>query len=515
VACINLAGLLLARLTSRRKEIAVRIALGASRGRVARQLLTEGFLLTFVAGALGAGVAAVAIRVVRNAMPPFVAALLPKWQTLRLDPASFVVAIGAGALTGIAIGLWPAWRSTRANFGDAFKSAARGHSDGGTSRVRQAIVTAEIALAIILLAAAGLLARSVRNMHVVRVGFRADHVLTLRVTTPSDTTSWNQLARRLDALPGVARATAVSAVPYGRGTEAKAFFIDGQASARGVRDRTATVVAAGVDYFAALEIPVTRGRAIDETDRGDAVRAAVIDETLARRVFPKTNPIGHSLMIDSVQWRIVGVSADVRRSPFGAVASSALGDIYLSAAQWSPRSMELAVRTTGEPATVAREVEHGIHEFGRDFAVSNVSPLATVVAEAEAPARVLADSIVTLAVAAVLISSIGLYGTVSFFVARRMREFGIRRALGADARSVRSLVLREGSRLAITGASIGLVGALGAGRIMRAVLVDVSPADATTLAAVTALMCIVGLGAAYGPARRAARADPMVSLRQE
>ncbi|HET9730192.1 MAG TPA: ABC transporter permease, partial [Acidimicrobiia bacterium] len=258
IACINLAGLLLARLIARRKEIAIRAAMGAGGGRIARQLLTETMLLTVVSGALGAAVAAGAIHVVRDAMPTFVVDYLPNWRTMRLDLGALLVALTTGALTGIAIGLWPALRFARPALVEELKDGARSATASGrVSRMRHALVVFEIAFAIMLLAAAGLLARSVRNMHAVRAGFRADHVLTFRVdaparasndSTPVDSLRWDRLASLLDALPDVARASAVFGVPYSHSASTNGFVIEGREAKSPLRGSAVQMVPAGADY---------------------------------------------------------------------------------------------------------------------------------------------------------------------------------------------------------------------------------------------------------------------------
>jgi predicted permease len=525
VACINLAGLLLARLTARRKEIAIRAAMGAGGTRIARQLLTETLLLTVGSGVLGAAVAAGAIHIVRDAMPSFVVEYLPNWRNMRIDVRALLVALATGALTGIAIGLWPALRFARPSLVEELKDGARSATASGrVSRMRHALVVFEIAFAIMLLAAAGLLARSVSNMHAVHPGFRADHVLTFKVdaparapgdSTPVDSLRWERLAARLHALPDVVRASAVYGLPYSHSASTNGFKIEGRAADSPLRGSAVQMVPAGVDYFATLEIPMLRGRAFTATDRSGAPRVAIIDEAIADKFFPTDDPIGHSIVIDSVSWQIVGVAGKTRYGARGRVISQSPGEIYRPMAQWPWRFAQFVVRTRGEPLQTAPEAMRVVRAFDRDLAVTRVGTLASVVRDDVAPDRVLAGMMLGLAVAAVLISAIGLYGLISYGVAQRMREFGIRRALGAESKALLALVLGQGARLAAAGATLGLVGALAATRVMRAALFGVSPTDPLTLAAVVAAMCAVGIAAAYLPARRATLVDPMVSLREE
>jgi predicted permease len=525
VACINLAGLLLARLTARRKEIAIRAAMGAGGMRIARQLLTETLLLTFASGVLGAAVAVGATHVVRDAMPSFVVEYLPNWRSMHVDLAALVMALATGAFTGIAIGLWPALRFARPELVQELKDGARSATASGrVSRMRHVLVVFEIAFAIVLLAAAGLLARSVSNMHAVHSGFRADHVLTFRVdapakaphdSTPVDSLRWERLAERLDALPDVIRAAAVYGVPYSRSASTNGFSIEGRPANSPLHGSAVQMVPAGVDYFATLEIPILRGRAFTSTDRSGAPRVAIIDQVIADKFFPTEDPIGHSVVVDSIPWQIVGVAGKTRYGARGRVISLSAGEIYRPMAQWPWRFAQLVVRTRGEPLETAPEAIRVVRNFDRDMAVTHVATLESVVRDDVAPDRVLADSMLGLAIAAVLISAIGLYGVISYGVAQRMREFGIRRALGAESSALLGLVLGQGMRLAASGAALGLLGALAAMRVLRAMLFGVSPTDPLTLAAVVAAMCAVGVGAAYVPALRATRVDPMEALREE
>ena len=304
-------------------------------------------------------------------------------------------------------------------------------------------------------------------------------------------------------------------IPYSRSASTNGFTIEGRATTSPLRGSAVQMVPAGVDYFATLEIPMLRGRAFTATDRSGAPRVAIIDEAIAEKFFPTEDPIGHSLVIDSIPWQIVGVAGKTRYGARNRIISQSPGEIYRPMAQWPWRFTQFVVRTRGEPLQTAPEAMRVVRNFDRDLAVTRVATLESVVRDDLAPDQVFAGSMVVLAVAAVLISAIGLYGVISYGVAQRMREFGIRRALGAESRALLALVLGQGARLAATGAALGLVGALAATRVLRAVLFGVSPTDPLTLAAVVAAMCAVGVAAAYVPARRATRVDPMVSLREE
>jgi putative ABC transport system permease protein len=524
VACLNLAGLLLARLTARRKEIAIRAALGASRPRLVRQLLTETTLLTLIGGAAGAGIAAVGIRLVRDLMPAFVSEAVPRWHDLHLDGQAFALALVTSALTGVAIGLLPALRFTRGGVVEDLKLDSRSASAGGkVSRTRRGLVVAEIALTVVLLGSAGLLARSVANQRAAHDGFRSENALTFRVTAPpsvighaaSDSLYWVRLAQRLAGLPNVIGVSPALGLPYSPAAPTEAFAVAGRPAAVHGQESTSRIVVAGPGYFSTLGISIRAGRSFDASDRGDAPHVAIIDERVARIVFGTTAPIGQTLVIDKVPWRIVGVAAETRPNARRQLAVTTLGEIYLPLAQRPTTVLQFVVRTRGQPLQLARDAMATVHEFDRDLAVTQVQTFAALVDNALAPYRVFTGVMIGFAMAALTIALIGLYGIVSFVVAQRTREFGIRRALGAETAGLFRLVLGESAVLAAIGVGIGVLGALGAGRVMRVALVDVSAGDPVTLGATVVVMMLVAVGAAYGPARRAARVDPMVVLRDE
>jgi putative ABC transport system permease protein len=524
IACTNLAGLLLARLTARQKEIAVRAAMGAGAPRIARQLLTETVLVTLVAGAVGAGVAAVAMRLVRDAMPDFVVEQLPNWRAMGMDVPALLVALGTGAITGVLIGLWPAWRFGRPALVSALKDGARGATSGRPSRTRRGLVVAEIAVAIVLLTAAGLLTRTLRNLHAVHPGFRADHVLVLRVTGPPrvpsdsiqlDSLKFERLASLIDAVPGVVRAAPVFGAPYSHSTSTNGFGIRGTESDRPGHGLSVRMIPAGSDYFATLDIPIVRGRAFLTNDRSGSPYVAIIDETVARRFFANQDPLGQFIRIDSLYWQIVGIAGDTRYDTRNRTVAMHPGEVYRPIAQWPWRQVQFVVRTNGNPLDVAPAVTKIVREFDRDLALTRIQTMESMIDDDVAPDRLISGMMLWFAIAAVVIAAVGLYGLISYGVAQRVREFGIRRALGAESAQLLSLVLAQGLRLALIGSALGLAGALATTRLMTAFLYGVSPADPLTLFAVVAAMCVVGLAAAFFPARRASVADPMESLREE
>ena len=524
IACTNLAGLLLARLTARQKEIAVRAAMGASAARIARQLLTETVLVTLIAGAVGAGVAAAATHLIRDGMPDFVIEQLPNWGSMGIDVTALLVALGTGAITGFIIGLWPAWQFGRPALVNVLKDGARTATSGRPSRTRRGLVIAEVAFAIVLLAAAGLLTRTLRNLHAVHPGFRADHVLAFRITGPPrvpgdslplDSLKFDRLSSMIDAVPGVIRAAAVFGAPYTHSASTNGFGIRGTESDRPGHGYSVRMIPASADYFETLEIPIVRGRAFTSNDRSGTAPVAIVDQTVARRFFATQDPIGRFIHIDGVYWQIVGIASDTRYDTRDRKVAMYPGEVYRPMAQWPWRQAQFVVRTKGNPLDVAPAVARIVHDFDPDLALTRVQTMESVIDEDVAPDRMISGMMLGFAIAAVIIAAIGLYGLISYGVAQRVREFGIRRALGAESSALLSLVLGQGLRLAALGSLLGLAGALATTRLMGALLYGVSPVDPVTLAAVVAAMCLVGLAAAFIPARRASIADPMESLREE
>jgi putative ABC transport system permease protein len=275
------------------------------------------------------------------------------------------------------------------------------------------------------------------------------------------------------------------------------------------------MVPVGVDYFSTLEIPIRRGRPFTAADGPGAARVAIVDETVARRFFPGEQPIGRFITIDTLDWQIVGIAASTRFGARNRNVAMYPGEIYRPVAQWPWRQAQFVARTRGNPSAAGPAIEAAVRAFDRDLAVTRVEPMEAVIDEDVASDRLVSAMMVGFAAAAVLIAAIGLYGVISYGVAQRVREFGIRRALGADSGALLTLVLGQGLTLAVVGAGLGLVGAFASTRLMRSLLYGVSPDDPITLGTVVLAMCAVGLAASYVPARRASLADPMESLREE
>lgn len=518
IACTNLAGLLLARLTAREREIAVRAAMGADGGRIARQLLTETLVLSLAGGVLGTAVAWAMIEAGRASVP---VDAITGWAGYTMSWSALGIALALGVATGAIIGVGPALRFSRPSHVQSLKEGVRSTSGARGTRLRRVLVMAQVAFSIVLLAAAGLLTRTAVNIYRADTGFRSGHVLTMRLRYPVEPDStrrrpadfYDRLTAEIDRLPGVARAATVSWIPF-TGYTTFGFEVEGRPpSAPGDRP-WARMQAVTHAYFDVMRIPVLHGRAFNAKDMDGAPRVAIISESMARRLFVEKgeDAVGRALMLEGHRYEIVGVSRDVYH--YGANRGG-LWEVYWPQAQWPTSRVALVVRTDGEPAAASAEVTRVVHAFDRDIAISRVATMSAVADEYLKQYRVMAGMMVAFAVIALAISAIGLYGVISFAVAQRTREFGIRLALGAGRRELLHLVLGDGVRLVGIGVAAGLVGAFGATRAMRSLLYGVGPVDPLVLATATLTLGALALGASFAPARRAARVDPMTSLRAE
>jgi predicted permease len=508
ISWINLAGLVIARLTARRRELAVRRTMGAAPGRIVRQLLVETILVTALGGALGAGFAAWGLRA------------LIGWSQLQIDGNAFALALALGMLSGLGIGLWPALRFAKPHLVHELRAATRTATGGiDFARARRTLVIAEVALAIVLLSAAGLLARSIQEIYQVDPGFNTERVLTLRLQNPPVAPNagpqpdrMDRLVQSIGAIAGVERAGAVLGMPYGVGAARGSFEIAGQPPLLPERRPRVRMQAATPGYFDALEIPIVRGRAFTNGDAANSPRVALINEVVAQRFFPDEDPIGRTLIIDSLRWEIVGVVGSVF---YGDVEQIESPEIYRPMQQWPRPTVWIAARTRGDPAQIALQVTAAVRAFDPDIAITRLFTMNALRTDSMGSERMMLRLMGGFAFAAVLISAIGLYGLISYSVSQRTREFGVRLALGAGPSAVLGLVLGQGVRLAAVGAALGITGAIAALRVMQSMLFRVSPTDPLTLGIVVVLICAVALLAAYIPARRATLIDPMSSLRQE
>jgi putative ABC transport system permease protein len=521
IACANIANLLLARATARRKEITVRTALGAGRWRIVRQLLTESSLLAITGGVVGLALSIFLTKLLIAISP----ADLARLDQVGLDARVLGFTVGVIGLVGLLFGLAPALQASKPDLNDALKEGGRGSREGyGRNRVRAILVVSEIALSLLLLIGAGLLIKSFMMLRDVNAGFDQHNVLTMYIGLPGDrykaeqqATFFRELTKRASALPGVESAGAASALPLsGVGfLVGRSFIPEGRPLVPEESFQTEYFVQAG-DYFQTMRIPIKAGRTFTDHDTAETAPVVVINETAARRVFPGQDPIGKRIIV----WRdekfareIVGVVGDVKAA---ALDEEVPSQIYVPHAQdpgWG--QLGLAVRAKGEPEALTSQVRGVIHSLDKDQPPFNIRTMDQAFSESVAKTRLVMLLFGVFSMFALLLASIGIYGVIAYSVAQRTHEIGIRLALGAQTTDVRRMIVTQGMILTLTGAGLGLAGAFAATRVMRGLLYGVSATDPLIFIGVSLLLTVVALLACYIPARRATKVDPMIALRYE
>ena len=516
LACTNLASLLLARATARERELAVRSALGAGRGRLVRQLLTESIVLALVGGALGVLLAIGGTR----ALVLLGSAQLPRAAEIGLDPAVLLFALALSMVTGVIFGLVPALRATSADLQTALREGGRGSSGARGQRVRAGLVVGEVAVAVMLVVGAGLMTRSFLRLMDVDLGFRPENVLVVNYSIGprhqgSDAQQYGYYAEVLDrvrALPGVVDAGAAKEIPFRGSGERVNFVPEGLVLSAGEEPPAAGMIHVSDGYFHALDVPVLAGREFTRGDDSHAPFVLVVNEAFAKKYFAGRLAVGRMLTFGTEQVPIIGVVGDVRQE---SVEEPAKPAIYIHNLQ-NPRSQSnLVIRTRGEPLSLARAVQDAIWSIDRDQTITATFALSSVVGDAVARPRLLTTLLALFGVLGLLIGGIGLYGVLAYFVTHRRREIGVRVALGADAGKVLRMIVGRGLRLAGLGLIVGLAGALFLTRFMRSVLFGVEATDPMTFAGVALVLLGVAFLASYIPARRAARVDPLIAMRAE
>jgi putative ABC transport system permease protein len=523
IGCANLANLLLARATRRRQEIALRQAIGASRSRVVRQLLVESLVLAMLGGFAGV----LTGHLFLDALVAWLPAGIPRIASATIDGRVMFFTIAVSAITGIIFGLAPAVQATR---GEA-ATLIRGDMRTSTSRstVRSALVVAEVAIAVLLLAGAGLLIRSFVRLQQVDPGFSADHVLTFNLRlegpdyrdAPGRVRTVNQIVERLRVLPGVGAASASSYVPVtGLGTAAW-FNIASRPVPPGATPPSTPYRVITPEYFRVMQIPLLRGRLLTEADGLEGTPSVVISESLARRFWRSPadgDPIGAQVWLGPPDNRfargtVVGIVKDVK---LGALAGD-LTDAVYGVTSLMPfwRAFTFSVRTSGDPLSVAAEARQVVRELAPSIAVTAMQPMTDIVRRSAAPARASMLLLVLFAAIAAAMAAIGVFGVMSYVVNLRMRELGIRLALGARGADLQRMVLTDGLKQALAGVLLGLVASVWLTRSMRALLYGVDPGDPLTLAAVAGLLLATTVLACFVPARRATQIDPLSILRTE
>jgi putative ABC transport system permease protein len=522
IACGNVASLLLARATARSGEMAVRTALGAGRGRLVRQLLTESLLLGSIAGVVGLVLAyylIVGVRAVGDG-------LIPRLGEVEIDAMALAFTFAIALITSIVFGAAPALHAIRADIAMTMKSLGKSSATRGGARARDALVVAQVALSFVLLIGAGLLVRSLWELQHVKTGFDPSRLLTGEISLPRDRYAdraaiqrfWTQYLERVRAIPGVESVAATTLLPL-RGGGDTYFYIEGQPPASDAQKMNATVSTVTEEYFATMRIPVVTGRTFDATDRGDGAGVTVINDGLARRLFGATSPIGKRLVVDFGKpfvAEIVGVVADVR--VYGQ-ANDAPDLMYFvntqPAAGFGTAAMNLTMRVRGDPTTFVAPARAALRTLEPDVPLASTQSMTEILADSVASARFRMQLLAGFAGVALLLSLVGLYGTLAYTVTQRSREMGIRVALGARPRAVFRLVIQQGMMLVLAGVALGLVGSFAATRVLTAQLFAVKPTDPAVFGVVAIILAVAGLAACVLPARRATRADPIAALRME
>ncbi len=526
IACVNIASLLLARAASRRVEVSVRVAIGAGRLRLLQQFSIESFLLSFLGGVVGVVLALWSTRFLLAIFPNGVANLsIPKVDAIPINAPVLCFAFGITLFTGLLFGVIPVVQSASVHGNDALKESSRGlTSTSRSARFRSGLVTAEIAFSLILLMGGGLMVESFRQVYRVNLGFSPDRVLGLEVFLPPNRYPRDQPAKqnnfvhnvldRLNKLPGVQSAAAANFLPLTGFWGTTDFAIEGRPERKGDVKPFADNRRVTPDYFSTMGISLVRGREFTDSDRSDSDKVAMVNTTLARRYFGSDDPIGKVLQIADREradkWRIVGVVADVKA--FGP-EEAAHSDLYRPLEQSPSNLLGFAVR--GDPSQLLKPAEQAVWDIDRDQPIFDAMPMSTLAAQSVTLRRTSTILLGSFAVLALVLAAIGLYGVMAYSVVQRTHEIGLRMALGALREDVLGLVIRQAMWLVVIGEGIGVVAALFLTHAAGTLLYGVSPGDPWAATGAMAVLTVVALLAAYLPARRAAKVDPMVALRSE
>ena len=529
IACGNVANLVLAKGTTRLKEVAVRTSLGASRWQVFSQFLTESLVLAVLGGGLGIGLGLAIIRIMMAKMPP---STLPSEADVTLNLPVLFFTLAATTIAGILFGCAPAWHASRIDPNETLKEGGRSGTSAGRHRLLRSLVIGEFALALTMLAGAGLAIHSFWNLARVDPGFRIEHLLTFNLPVPEKrftqpeqiVTYYRQLVERIESLPGVVRAEAGTGMPLQGTNFGMPFMIVGTPPLADPSARPGAgfqMVTPG--FFQTFGIQMVKGRAFTDQDTATGVRVAVVNETFVKRYFSGVDPLSQRILVEQLipgvpklgpplEWQIVGVFRNVHN---GGLRGDGFPEIDVPFAQspWPQTSM--AVRTTGDPAQMSKSIAAAVHTVDPDLALANVKTMDQIVNESLVRDQFVTALYVSFASVALLLAAVGIYGVMAFAVAQRTHEIGLRMALGASQDHVLGLILKEGIILAAIGLGFGLVGACFVGRVMRGVLYGVGTIDVAAFSAVAFTLFMAALFACYLPASKAAKVDPMVALRYE
>ncbi len=518
IACANVANLMLARAATREREMALRAALGAGRLRVIRQLLTESALLAFAGAALGLAFSYGLLRLLVAFSPPGT----PGLDQIGIDLPVLGFTVLVAALTGIAFGLAPALQLSKIDLNRSLKDAGKGTPGGMRGgRLRGALVIAEMALALLLLIGSGLLMKSFILLQRVDPGFNPDHVVTLRLilnrtaypNTPQVVSYYAQLLDRVKALPGVQAAATISTLPLSGNQTDTNFLIEGQPPPPPNQEPSAWFNSVSSDYFQTMQLRLIKGRIFSESDNDKSPLVVIISDTMARKFFPNEDPLGKRIGRGPDRWReIVGVVHDVKHFTLDGATPPTM---YFPMLQAPARGMDLVVRTSGEPLSMAPALRQQVWAGDRNLAIANLGAMKDLVSSSITQQRFILSLLGSFAGLALLLAAVGIYGVMSYAVTQRTHEIGIRMALGARVGDVLTLIFRQGLALALIGVAIGIALAFALTRLMKTLLFEVTPTDATTFAFVAVALVLVALIACLVPARRATKVDPLTALRYE
>jgi len=521
IACVNVANLLLARAAGRQKEIAIRTALGAGRWRIVRQLLTESVLLALAGGAVGLLLAKWGMDLLLKLAPQD----LPRLSDVSLDWRVLGFTVAITLLTGVIFGLVPALQASKPNLNETMKDAGRGSTEGGRRQlIRSALVVLEVASALLLLVGAGLMIKSFWRLQKVDPGFNPNNALTVTVSLPRRKYSeeprqvafFQQLLEKVSHLPGVQAAGASNVIPMDNDF-VLAFEVQGRAPLPPGAGQSTNFYGVSADYFKAMGIPLRRGRLITERDTADSPHVALINETMAKKIFPNEDPIGKRISFgrsdDKPDWyEIVGIVGDVKHY---ALDQETTSQTYEPFTQQTFSSMSLVVRTTGDPANMTAAIRNEVLSLDKEQPISGIKTLDQLVSTSIAQQQFSMLLLGVFAVVALALAAIGIYGVLSYAVTQRTHEIGIRMALGAGRRDVLRLVVGHGMLLTMAGVGTGLVAAFALTRLMSTLLFGVSATDPVTFSLIALLLMAIALLACWIPARRATNVDPMIALRYE
>ena len=523
IACVNVANLLLGRLASRESEFALRQAMGASRSRMFRLLMTESGVLALLGGLAGVALAVASLRSLIALRPSDI----PRLDQASIDGPVLLFAAVVSLITAVLFGALPALRAWRPA-ATALREGGRGASSAGTGRIRNALVVGQMTLAMMLLAGAGLLVRSFVQLQSVRPGFDTSPALTFTVSLPDAVypteerraAFFDQLIPRLEALPGAGPAGATLGLPLNRRRFNISFEIRDNPPLPPAQQPSMEMRPVTAGYFKAMGIPIVRDRGFASSDVMSSPQVVVITEAAAKKYFPNQDPIGRFITMGYGRPKgkprpggeVVGIAADIKER---GLAFDAWPEIYLPAAQLPISTMDVLVRTQGDPMLLAKAAESAVHELDKDLPLARVRSLDTLVSASISQPRFHALLLGFFAAVAVSLAALGIFGVMSYMVVQRAREIGVRLALGAAPSTVRVMVLRQAMTLALAGVLGGIVGALALSKTISGLLFQLSPTDPSTLVGVALLLSAVAFVASYLPARQATRVDPLITLRSE